>query len=129
MKNEQRVFFNFLIAFICALGLILLSGSVAEAGGWKWKGEAATGFAYDTNVYKLSSTQSTRLDARKSSDKISGRFKDMDSVDDFIFTPRVKASLKGPGLLGRDIVFRPSIAYSIYASNSEKNFFKFGLGL
>ncbi len=131
MQNKRIPRFNLFAALLCALGLIGLFANAALAGGgvWNWKGEAATGFAYDTNVYKLSSTQSTRLDAGKSSDKISGRFKDMDSVDDFIFTPTVKATLKGPGLLGHDFVLRPSIAYSVYASNSEKNFFKFGLGL
>jgi len=100
-----------------------------KIGGWKWKAVASTGLSYDSNVYKLSSTQSARFDQNRKSDQTSGRFKDMDSVDDFIFTPRLKASFRRAGIGGGELSVKPSIAYNIYAQSQEKNYFNFGLDI
>ncbi len=122
-----------LAVLLCVLGLTGLSvpgaARAGGAGGWKWKAEAGVGVAYDTNVYKLSSTQSDRYDLNLSKDQTTGRYKDMDSIDDIIFTPRVKAVFRRPGLGGRDLSVKPSIAYNRYVWNQEKSYFDFGLGV
>ncbi|MFQ5427941.1 MAG: hypothetical protein ACE5EZ_03070 [Thermodesulfobacteriota bacterium] len=132
MKSMKKSWFNLIIVFVCALGLISLFGGAAsgnEAGGWKWKAEAGMGLTLDTNVYKFSSSQSDRFDANSTSDQMSGRYEDMDSESDFIFTPQLKATFKRPGLGGRTFSVRPSVAYNVYSKNMEKNFFEFGIGL
>ncbi|MFQ5354202.1 MAG: hypothetical protein ACE5DR_04580 [Thermodesulfobacteriota bacterium] len=128
--NQPR--FNFLVVLVCVVALTGLFGGAASgaaAGGWKWKADAGIGFAYDTNVYKFSTTQSNRFDANSTADQTSGRYNDMDSEGDFIFTPQVKATLKTQGPGGRTFSVKPSVAYNVYSQNMEKNAFEFGLDL
>ncbi len=130
MKALKKPWFNLFIAVVCLIGFMSLSQTsvfAAGTGGWKWKGDAGVGFAYDTNVYKLSSTQSARYDSNRTSDGISGRYKDMDSINDLIFTPRFRATLKREGMGGGEFSLKPSLSYNIYSQNTEKNYFKFGL--
>src|SRR3990170_5132604 len=129
MTHFGRLLGGFIIlAFM--LGLFCVSAETAEAAGaWKWKGEAEAGLAYDTNVYSLSSTQKARLKEDRASDQTSGRFNDMESVEDLILTPRFKAAGKTIGLGGRGFEVKPSILYELYAENTKKNHFELGLGL
>jgi hypothetical protein len=133
MGYTRKAWLGKLAVLLCALGLTGLSVSGAygagEAGGWKWKAEASVGVAYDTNVYKLSSTQSDRFDLNLAKDQTTGRYKDMDSIDDIIFTPRLKATFRRPGFNGRDLSIKPSIAYNRYVWNQERSYFDFGLGV
>jgi len=134
---------------VCLFGLVGFFAANASAankiGGWKVKSEASMGFSYDTNVFKLTSQQSDRFDKDKSvvpdplslnrdqkraaSDQTSGRFNKMDSIDDFIFTPRVKATLSRPGIMGKKLFVSPSIEYNKYVQNQEKSYFDFGLNI
>ncbi len=133
MGYTRKAWLGRLAVILCAIGLTGLTAGGAygagEAGGWKWKAEASVGFAYDTNVFKLSSTQSDRYDLNLSKDQTTGRYKDMDSIDDIIFTPRIKATLRTPGLGGRDLSIKPSIEYNKYVWNQERSYFDFGLGV
>ncbi len=133
MGCDKKPLFNALAVFV---GIFIMTGffggmayGADDIGGWKWRAEASTGFAYDSNVFKLSSTQSARFDQNLTKDQTSGRFKNMDSVDDFIFTPRIRASFSRSGIMGGEFSVRPSIAYNVYAQSQEKNFFNFGLDL
>ena len=45
---------------------------------------------YDTNTFLLSDGQKTRLQSANPDDQISGRFKDMNSVSDYVFRPSVE---------------------------------------
>ncbi len=123
---------SFLAVLLMALGLMGLAGGNARAaghGGWKVKADAAMGFSYDTNVFKLSSQQIVRKDQNFPKDQKSGRFKDMDSVDDFIFSPHVSATLRHAGIMGRKVFITPSITYNRYVQDQEKSYFDFGLGI
>jgi len=118
---------------VCLFGLIgffAVNASAAnKIGGWKVKTDASMGFSYDTNVFKLTSQQSDRFDQNRSSDQKSGRFNKMDSIDDFIFTPRVKATFSRSGIMGRKLSITPSIEYNKYVQVQEKSYFDFGLGI
>ncbi|MFQ5479878.1 MAG: hypothetical protein ACE5DW_01205 [Thermodesulfobacteriota bacterium] len=132
MKSFKKPWFNLFIAVVSIIGFMGLQQGAAygaSADGWKWKGDAGVGFAYDTNVYKFSTTQSNRFDANSTSDQTSGRYADMDSDSDFIFTPRLRAAFRHTSPNGGAFSLKPSIAYKIYSQNTEKNYFKFGLGL
>ncbi len=132
MVKMKKPWLNFIALLLLSLGVLGVyvprASGADRIGGWKWKAEAGMGFSYDTNVFKLSSTQSDRFDQNRSSDQKSGRFKDMDSIDDFIFSPRIKASFRRPGLGGRAFSLKPSITYNKYVQDQEKSFFEFGLG-
>jgi len=118
---------------VCLFGLIgffAVNASAAnKIGGWKVKTDASMGFSYDTNVFKLTSQQSDRFDQNRSSDQKSGRFNKMDSIDDFIFTPRVKATFSRAGIMGKKLSITPSIEYNKYVQVQEKSYFDFGLGI
>ncbi len=129
----KKPWFNTFALLVCMLGLMGFLGTEAsgadEIGGWKWKADASMGFSYDTNVFKLSSLQSDRFDQNRPSDQKSGRFNGMDSIDDFVFTPRLRATLSRHGLQGRKLSVTPSIAYNRYVQDQEKSYFDFGLGI
>jgi len=137
-----------MVVLVCLFGLVgffAVNASAAnKIGGWKVKTEASMGFSYDTNVFKLTSQQSDRFDKDKSvvpnpvgnpdqkravADQTSGRFNKMDSIDDFIFTPRVKATFSRSGIMGRKLSITPSIEYNKYVQVQEKSYFDFGLGI
>jgi len=125
--------FKTMAVLVCLFGLVGFFAANASAadkiGGWKVKSEASMGFSYDTNVFKLSSQQSDRFDLNLAKDQNNGRFNKMDSIDDFIFTPRVKATLSRPGIMGKKLSITPSIEYNKYVQVQEKSYFDFGLNI
>ncbi len=117
-----------LTVFVCVFGLWSVAGTRAWAGtGWKWGADFDLGVSYNSNIYKLSAAQKARRDANSTSSQTSGRFADMESTDDFINVPEVEFSLKGAGLGGMNLQFKPRVAYNVYAQNQEKNFLELGL--
>ncbi len=133
MSGIEKILHVKIRVLLCVLalaGFFATSASAkGEVGDWKWKAEASLGLYYDTNVYKLSSLQKDRFDLNLSKDQTTGRFKDMDSIDDFIFTPRLMATLRRRGYDGGALTLKPSIAYNRYVQNQEKSYFDFGLNV
>lgn len=78
---------------------------------------------YDTNTFLLSDRQQTRLQAADAADQISGRFKDMNSVHDYIFTPSVKFLAEGPGFGGRKLGLQTGVNYDMYFLNPKRRHF------
>jgi hypothetical protein len=82
---------------------------------------------YDTNTFLLSDRQRTRLQAALPDDQISGRYKDMNSVHDYIFTPSVKFLAEGPGLGGRKLGLEAGLNYDMYFLNPRRRHFNIDL--
>ena len=128
LKKHLRYFF----ACLFALGLWAASGGKAfglDESGWKFQTLGDAELSYETNVFNLSSDQIDRLEAGRPEDEISGRYDDMDSVDDAILTPRLRLEMNGPGLFSRDIQIRPGILYHFYSLNEKKSHLELGLDL
>ncbi len=84
---------------------------------------------YDTNVFLLSDHQETRLETAGPSERISGRFKDMNSVSDYIFTPSVRFLTEGPGLAGRRLGLQAGVNYDMFFLNPKRRHFDFDLAV
>lgn len=82
---------------------------------------------YDTNTFLLSDSQKTRLQASNPDDQISGRYNDMNSVHDFIFTPSVKLLAEGPGFRGRKLGLEAGLRYDRYFLNPRRSHFNIEL--
>jgi hypothetical protein len=78
---------------------------------------------YDTNTFLLSDGQKTRLQSANPDDQISGRFKDMNSVSDYVFRPSVEFLAEGPGIAGRKMGLEAGIHYDMYALNPKRRHF------
>ena len=75
-----------------ALGMLLAATSpapVSAAVRWEWRGRVEVEAEYDSNVFNLGSSGKNRVDDQDPVDKANGRIRDMESVDDFIFSPRL----------------------------------------
>ena len=124
---------NSLTGSLVAIGLLLVStcpsamaknspGKKPAKGQKSWKGAVkveARG-RYDTNIFLLSDSQKTRLQTAGPAEQISGRFNDMKSPSDFIFTPSVKLLAEGPGLGGRKLGLEAGVNYDLYFRNPRR---------
>lgn len=84
---------------------------------------------YDTNVFLLSDHQETKLRTAGPAEQISGRFQDMNSVSDYIFTPSVRFLTEGPGLAGRKLGLQAGVNYDMYFLNPKRRHFDFDLAV
>jgi hypothetical protein len=75
---------------------------------------------YDSNVFLLSDRQKTKLQTAGPAEQISGRFNDMNSVHDYIFTPSVKFLAEGPGFGGRKLGLQAGVNYDMYFLNPRR---------
>lgn len=116
--------------------LILLSCFGAEAKDsskakpsahkpWKASVKVEGKGRYDTNVFLLSGHQETLLQTAGPAEQISGRFKDMNSVSDYIFTPSVKVLTEGSGIAGRRLALQAGVNYDMYFLNPRRRHFNF----
>jgi hypothetical protein len=78
---------------------------------------------YDSNTFLLSDRRKTSLQTAGADEKISGRFKDMNSVNDYIFTPSVKFLAEGPGVGGRKLGLQAGVNYEMYFLNPKRRHF------
>ncbi|GAC1670152.1 MAG: hypothetical protein PVS2B2_00460 [Candidatus Acidiferrum sp.] len=76
---------------------------------------------YDSNPFLLSDRQKTKLQTAGPADQISGRFNDMNSVNDFIFTPSAKFLAEGPGFGGRKLGLEAGVNYDRYFRNPRRS--------
>ena len=104
-------------------------GTQGRPSSWSFDGKAGGGFTYDSNVWLLDGGQQDRLDADRPSDQVSGRFNDMESVDDIIFTPDLRLEVKGPSPLGRRLSVYFDLEYPFYTQNGNRSHLDLGLGL
>src|SRR5260370_19014808 len=101
------------------------SGKKPDKAHKSWKGAVkveAKG-RYDSNTFLLADRQKTRLQRAGPAEQISGRFNDMNSVHDYIFTPSVKFLAEGPGVGGRRLGLQAGVNYDMYFLNPRRRHF------
>lgn len=76
---------------------------------------------YDRNVFLLDPGKKNDLSAPSSSDRLSGRFSNMESASDLITALRLTGDLKTRGFSGRSLTVTPEVRYDLYARNSERS--------
>ena len=115
-----------LVAFV--LGTLLAATaptSASGAEGWKWLSRAEVEGEYDSNVFNLSSASSDRVDDQDPVNKANGRIRDMESVDDFILSPRIGVGAKIKNSLGSFSIV-PSAGYHFHLQNRARDFPEIG---
>ena len=110
----------------------LAQGPVAPAaprvrGDWRFSPTLGSDAEYDDNIYLLSSSKKSRIDAPNGADLASGRYANMSRPGDLITTLRAAIEMRGPGLAGRALTITPEAAYELYAWNAERRTERFGL--
>src|SRR5260370_8883389 len=119
--------FNSLTGSLVAMGALLVSicasamaknsaGKKPEKAQKSWKAAVKVEGKgrYDSNTFLLSDRQKTKLQTAGPAEQISGRFKDMNSGHDYIFTPSVKFLAEGPGVGGRRLGLQAGVNYDMY---------------
>jgi hypothetical protein len=83
---------------------------------------------WSDNVFKLSEKQMDRFNLNNPGDEISGRYNDMESINDLIFSiePKFKMETKN-GLFNRMFSLTGKLNYQHYSRNTKKSFFKLSL--
>ena len=103
MKNKISLA-GTLLLLTCACGWAQdeTNGAETKSRKWKTKWELAGDVGHNSNVFKLSPSGKSKLELNSPAYKTSGRFKDMESVDDYIISPSlgVKTGNKKDLLLG-----------------------------
>jgi hypothetical protein len=84
---------------------------------------------YDTNVFLLSDHQETKLRTAGPAEQTSGRFKGMNSVSDYIFTPSIKFLTEGSGVAGRRLGLQARVNYDMSFLNPARRHFDFDLAV
>ncbi len=101
---------------------------------WRVRGDVR----YNSNVWLLDDRSQDRLGNRllsfggggQQGGTLNNRYDDMESVDDFIFTPDVRFHAAGPSPLGKRLSFWLDAEYDAYIVNSRRSHFEtdFGIG-
>ncbi len=100
-----------------------------DGPSWRWDLDLQDTFEYDSNVFRLSEDLSDRLDSDVSGDRISGRFDDMDSEDDFLISSRARLTAKTDGLDGRQLRIIPGVRYDYFTQNERRSHPEFDLAV
>jgi hypothetical protein len=81
-----------------------------------------TGFEYSDNVFRLTDSQISRMEASDQEDAASGRFKGMDSISDVIIEPSIGFKLNSSSPLGGKFRLTSSVTYNHYMKNVDSSF-------
>ena len=78
-------------------------GSQSSIPSSRWSAQASAIVGYDSNVFRLSDRSVDRLKLGQPADDLSGRFRDMNEVDDSMVDLDLAFMRKAVGLDGRDL--------------------------
>lgn len=126
--GTRRVFLVLAVWALAILSGAVSASSASAAEGWRWQGSAAVESAYDSNVFHLSDAAKHRVDRQDPVDRANGRIRDMESVDDFIFSPRLAVGGESKNRFGSFSIV-PRAEYHFHIKNDAKNYPDIGLEL
>src|SRR5574341_142737 len=127
MSTRQRI-----VGFVIALetaGLLLAATAVAQRQDASWKAALRLrgDVGYDNNPFLLNAGAKQELGSVSAADSQSGRFRDMESVNDVIPVTGVRAGLVGAGLFGRDLELSADVGYEANLRNTRRSHAELGL--
>lgn len=99
-----------------------------KSGEWKTSWLARMDLEYDSNIWRLDGDDEERLLDDPPADRISGRFDDMESVEDWISIPSIRFAAKGPGPFGRKLELWAEAELHAYAVNPARSHVRFQVG-
>jgi hypothetical protein len=95
---------------------------------WTSSWSARLDLVYNTNVWQLEGDDQDRLLDDLPGDQISGRFDDMESVEDWSATPSIKFAAKGPSPLGGKLDASVDLEWEQYFTNPARSHFTMKAG-
>jgi hypothetical protein len=93
-----------------------------ESAGPKLSMYSEVTLEYTDNIYRLTEDQISRMEANDQDDIDSGRFKDMDSISDYILEPRIGIRWRSNSPLGGQLRLISWLGYHYYTRNDEAGF-------
>lgn len=138
MKNTSniipvrlRIFCLILCLSLCPL-CSRAQAATTESGGYNETEKTAkdykldlyarTDFEYADNVFRLTDSQISSMETNSIEDRAGGRYKDMDSVSDYIVKPEIELKYKADSPLGGKFRLTSLIKYNYYTKNEEKSY-------
>jgi hypothetical protein len=138
MKNNSNMISLRLRIFSLILFLAVFSlfgraqAATTESGGnnetektakdYKLDLYARIGFEYADNVFRLTDSQISSMETNSIEDRAGGRYKNMDSVSDYIVKPEIELKYKTDSPLGGKFGLSSWIKYNYYMKNEEKSY-------
>ena len=111
-------------ALLLACGAAWAQEDAADGGGkngkWKTRWELAGDLGYNGNVFKLSPSSKKKLELVSPAYQASGRFKDMESVDDMIISPSFGVKTGD----SKDLLLGLKADYNKYLRNPELGYLR-----
>mgnify|MGYP001460829984 CR=1 FL=1 len=99
----------------------------AEKSGFKWELELDAAAEFESNTFRLTTTQLDRMKRDKNVDQDNGRFVDMNTDYDIHFLLNVELMLEFEGLAKQRFRIIPFAGYDLYLLNFRKSHPDFGL--
>jgi hypothetical protein len=129
----RRHLFYFLLLLVMAASTPVLAESaepVAAKSGETGQNDsdsklriyAETGFEYNDNVFKLSESQISKMEANAVQDQAGGRFHDMKSVSDYIISPEVGLNFSADSRVGGRFSLKSWGRYNYYTKNQASSY-------
>lgn len=94
----------------------------SKSDGIKVKFHGQMGVEYSDNTFQLSEGKKKNLESPDPEDEENGRFENMESASDVILRPLLGLDLTMDSPLGGELDLASSVAYNIYAENTEADF-------
>jgi len=81
-----------------------------------------TGFEYADNVFRLTDSQISSMETNSIEDRAGSRYKDMNSVSDYIVKPEIELKYKSDSPLGGKFGLASWLKYNYYTKNEENSY-------
>lgn len=96
--------------------------------GWRTNFKLLVDAEWDDNVFKLSDSQKDGMNQKDPGDLVSGRYNDMESINDIIYSivPEVKLKTSA-GLFSKQLSISGILDYQYYVHNNQKSNVRLGL--
>jgi len=128
----QRHLYILLVLLVMASKPVLAASAEPAAAGRrqndqnnsasKLKIYAGTGVEYNDNVFELSDSQITKMEANAVQDQAGGRFHDMKSVSDYIIYPEAGLSFSAASPVGGEFSLKSWGRYNYYTRNQASSY-------
>lgn len=99
-----------------------------EETGWSTRWEARMAVMRDNNIYHLSTGQMLKMESNDPSFRLSGRYNDMESVEDVILPMSFEfEAARKNGMFELPLSLKADVAYRPYMKNSKRSYVALGL--
>lgn len=124
MEKIYKIILSLKIVFLIMLFQISVPVSVMaeEKDNTELSVFTETGFEYSDNVFRLTDDQISTMNENDPDDILSGRYKGMDSLSDYIFKPYIGLKWSSDSPFGGRVRLTSWLRYNFYLKNNDSGF-------